>query len=418
MRAFVLAVPLCLFLLSACSDSGVDPQSQYEFLTVSKVTFSSIALRVENHADGTPCHYMIFRNGVVKFEGKLIAPDTVLTDTDVRWGNDYTYKGYRYNDDGIVSDTTLPFTVRVSDRSESAFDITRNVYGIKESEFFDMTSGEGGGIYLAGIIETKESSLNTVTISERVMMDAFRFLYKTDSTDRQVFEPVTAIGSIGDRTAWIVGQGGAVISWRGLNGTIYPGSVNLGSGITKIWGNRSDNVYFAGKNGLLWHFDGTGFIPLHTEFTNDITDMTGIDYPIIIAPGSPKTVYKANGNRVEPLYRDITFPPGIRSMCGNIFVGDGGGDIRNGSTLTHIPSMGEWSGTIVRGAERDMIAIGSGGKLMHFDGEWWAPVQTPFPLEGMRFNALIYNAPQERVFHVAGADEFGRALYLKGTAKK
>jgi len=157
---------------------------------------------------------------------------------------------------------------------------------------------------------------------------------------------------------------------------------------------------------------------LHTEFTNDITDMTGIDYPIIIAPGSPKTVYKANGNRVEPLYRDITFPPGIRSMCGNIFVGDGGGYIRNGSTLTHIPSMGEWSGTIVRGAERDMIAIGSGGKLMHFDGEWWAPVQTPFPLEGMRFNALIYNAPQERVFHVAGADEFGRALYLKGTAKK
>ncbi len=85
---------------------------------------------------------------------------------------------------------------------------------------------------------------------------------------------ITAIFAFNSNDVWFLSGAGSYVYW---NGNVWESKyiTEAGGRLQRIWGTSSSNIYFAGKDGYLMHYDGSNWTRLETGTEIDLLDIWG-----------------------------------------------------------------------------------------------------------------------------------------------
>lgn len=199
---------------------------------------------------------------------------------------------------------------------------------------------------------------------------------------------------------------------------------------TTVWGSASDDVYFAGNDGSMMHYDGATFTQVPTNTPLPIQDIWGTGSSVasggkVLALASDKyqqqgvEIFQVTSHGVTPLphtglswsMSSLWFQAGTpyyASGAGLYTIPDLPGDSlwhrAQGDTLT-----GNYLHHLRGTAANNIIAVGAFGTILHFNGDSWAAVaQLPANLR------LLRVAVRGRLV-VACGEMAGRAVVVRGS---
>ncbi len=149
--------------------------------------------------------------------------------------------------------------------------------------------------------------------------------------------------------------------------------------IRDIWGTSNSNVYVAGYNGTILHYDGNSWVPMVSGTENDLTCIWGDSDSDVFAVGYIGIILHYDGSGWTPM-ESITENALSRiwgHSSSDVFVVGNNGTILHYDGIawspmtsgTTSPLNGVWgySGS-------DVFAVGNSGIILHYDGSSWAPM--------------------------------------------
>ena len=203
-----------------------------------------------------------------------------------------------------------PERISVLDTTSHNFDWQFDTIGIRQSYLRDVSIISPDDIWAVGEINTNDTGIPD---SNGVIIRAYNAIHwngtkwelyrlKTARYDGPLGEDqINCLYCFSTDDIWMFSRLGAYVHWNGskwetefvweAKGTIYT-----------IWGFSSNDLYFAGTNGSLTHYDGSNFTLLPTTITMDIKDIFGTIDPI---SGDREILYVASNSYVEPPDRGI-----------------------------------------------------------------------------------------------------------------
>jgi len=191
--------------------------------------------------------------------------------------------------------------------------------GIRQSYLRDVSIISPDDIWAVGEINTEDTGIPD---SNGVIIRPYNAIHWNGSewelhrlkTARYEGEPgedlINAVYCFSADDIWMFSEAGSYLRWDGNNWKTEFLWERQG-GIYTIWGFSSNDLYFAGTNGSLTHYDGSGFTLLPTTITMDIKDIYGTIDPI---SGKKEVLYVASNSYVEPPGRGIFQVDGIQSI--------------------------------------------------------------------------------------------------------
>lgn len=320
-------------------------------------TGSPVELRGVAAKPGTRVVWAVGRLGTVRrFDGNAWTPidsGTTATLNAVWAANDDEETVWAVGDNGIVLRFSDHGSRRRQVRLEEPPTAYNGVWGSSASDVWIV--GQNGSVL------RRES-----TASED------RFSRQTSP----VASPLRGIWGIGERV-FIVGDGGVILSRSGimLNRETLPAQF-IGANFVGVWGQHQADVWAAGSNGALVHYDGLTWssaspptpLGLNAGFsTSDgktvVAGQAGI---ALVSSGKEWTDAKGLGGNLSDVWgisdqdlwavgddRIVHYSRGSFSI-----VQRGVGNLRR----------------IFARTPTDVWAVGDGGAVLHFDGSKWTPV--------------------------------------------
>lgn len=190
--------------------------------------------------------------------------------------------------------------------------------------------------------------------------------------------------------------------------------------VTELWGNASNDMYFAGTKGVLVHYDGTMFTKINTNTMITLSSIVGDESGSIVATGvngygiSGSVILKYDGLGVDIPYERGEYQT---SLYGNVLAAGynynqflagcnfglleyepNSGNIElNGNDVLNWDHYGNIR-SIEAQASNDVVLVSTWGSLNYFNGEEWNSnlgieevIQTDgsFQAEGVDYNQDI-----------------------------
>ncbi len=99
---------------------------------------------------------------------------------------------------------------------------------------------------------------------------------KTLFSGNLITVPLDGIFAFSATDIWMVGS--LPIHGDGANWTMYDlrSAVDPNLSLTKVWGSRSNDIYFVGRNGSIAHYNGSSWTKIESGTSIDFQDIWGI----------------------------------------------------------------------------------------------------------------------------------------------
>jgi len=431
--------PLCFALLLCissfhCTDRITEPPVDEERikLTLFDVSVQEAFIHValgEETAGGT---VYVYRDNNQIATYTLSVSDTVIYDSSLQENTDYLYRAEIRRGGSVIvlSNDLTVLTLLPSSR---------------DSEWQTFTFGEHSSSILRDVAIIDEN--NIWVVGE---------IYMNDENGEP--DPILYNAAFWDGEKWQVKR--IVVNYRG-NSSIAPlegvlslpdGKVVFSSGLPylpnddgwrlyhlwdigvldendggvgKIWGTSINNIYFAGRNGTIVHYDGTQWRSLESGTTTDITDIWGLINPIT----GDEEIYCAVTDFVEYTERGVLkivnkavtemIPREQEGGIASVWTNNGVPLYSSGHGVYRF-ATGDWKEitigtnaftTEVRGTGlNDIFVSGHFGTIAHYNGVDWHI----FPEV---YNALYFSVAVRDNIVVAAGTRDGKAVVSVGRRK-
>jgi len=238
------------FLITAC----FNPEPEDYGLVLEAVDVVCVEATFRVTASGVPETWTcgLYRDDSLVVTETLSGQSGYIRDTGLLPAADYTYH-ITYMKDGRDKDRSDPVAVTTLDTTSHDFTWTVETLGDAWSTLNDVAIVDENNIWVVGNINTPDGEYNAARWngSEWEFMGIY-----SNTLD------LYSIWYFAEDDIWVT-DCCAPIHWDGNEWTLYHlENMGLGYGIcagNSIWGSSSDNVWFAGNNGTLVHYDGSRF---------------------------------------------------------------------------------------------------------------------------------------------------------------
>jgi hypothetical protein len=256
------------FLITAC----FNPEPDDYGLVLEAVDVVCVEATFRVTASGVPETWTcgLYRDDSLVVTEILSGQSGYIRDTGLLPAADYTYH-ISYMKDGRDKDRSDPVAVTTLDTTSHDFTWTVETLGDAGSYLNDVAIVDENNIYVVGEIRSDSGWYNIGIWNN----------------NQWKFDLVGPVGNIlysvfafSNNDIW-VSNACSPYHWDGNEWTYYRFSSN-GVGVNAcagkaIWGSSSDNVWFAGNNGSLVHYDGSRFRRVESGIDVDIQDIDGND---------------------------------------------------------------------------------------------------------------------------------------------
>jgi len=257
------------FLITAC----FNPEPEDYGLVLEAVDVVCVEATFRVTASGVPETWTcgLYRDDSLVVTETITGQSGYIRDTGLLPAADYTYH-VSYMKEGRDKDRSDPVAVTTLDTTSHDFTWTVETLGDAGSYLNDVAIVDENNIWVVGYIKKGDS------------------IYNAAHWDGEKWEMVL-VGSVGvtiNGIYYISGDNiwvttGIVYHWNGSEWERYHlwdmGIIHYpeDGGVYQVWGSSSDNVWFAGNNGTLVHYDGSRFRRVESGTDVDIQDIDGND---------------------------------------------------------------------------------------------------------------------------------------------
>ena len=383
------------------------PYQQTVFLSVADSGLTEVYLKLSMTDTLPPREYSILRNNVQILSGSLFGRETTLVDTTAQRNTSYFYQAFR-QENAINKDSSNTVTTKTLDTTSHNFIWQLFTLGDgNASVVFDVAIIDENNIWVVGDINYLDSTgLNYVRYSaahwDGVQWKKIQIRYKTVGGDTLVLAPIRGIVYFSERDIWFAA--GSIFHWESNSSLAELVHSRLQNPepfpfYEKLYGASNRDIYFVGYNGSLLHYDGGTWQRLVSGTTLDIYDVHGDfnnttkEFEIIavaakLFENSEHKVIKIQGTTATQLSDSGLVGPqnGVWFKAGKQYYIVGNGIYQSPHILVK-PAWERLSRSItmyytndVDGNDlNDVVACGSFGELLHFNGATWKSFRTSIP---------------------------------------
>jgi hypothetical protein len=322
----------------------------------------------------------LYRDDSLVVTETLSGQSGYIRDTGLLPAADYTYH-ITYMKDGRDKDRSDPVAVTTLDTTSHDFTWTVETLGDAGSYLNDVAIVDENNIWVVGYIKEGDSIYNAAHWDGE-KWEMIRVMSGHTA--------VTGISYFSRDDIWVTL--GIVAHWNGNEWVLYHlwdmGIIHYpeDGGVYQVWGSSSDNVWFAGDNGTLVHYDGSRFRRVESGIDERLTDIYGLHSDLFWICGvdgwTDGTIfleYEKGVIRELTPESNMEYSPYYSSIWMNnpyrIYIASYSGywiydRLENKVTLQETESV--WVGNTIRGnAANDVIAAGQGGEILHYNGMNW-----------------------------------------------
>ncbi len=269
---------LSLSLLWGCMDDPFENHS-LQLEAEAGVTEAWLSLHVQGLKNDAV--YTLQRNGNTIFNSRLQTADTVVYDSLLTPATGYRYRFFA-TDQGETS-PAAETVLTTMDTTSHDFDWQVYTFGGQKgtSLFYDVAIIDENDIWAVGEIYTKDTytydSLgNWIDPYNAAHWDGQNWtltrIYYTDGSNKY-WREIKSIFAFSKNDIFF----GNFVHWDGKKYNSLELNISFPSKINKIWGTSSSDLYIVGNNGLMAHYDGTGWTRIETGTELDLLDIWGTD---------------------------------------------------------------------------------------------------------------------------------------------
>jgi hypothetical protein len=424
------------FLIFTCSQNPSKPPEPVlqtrDTLTVSieQVTHRSVSLRLTKKLKVKNDRYVLTRISGPDTLSYVIFPlssaDTLIIDDNEGQGlaldSEYSYFAYRIDSVGIARDTSATITAKTL--AATSHDFTWTEYTLGSGELYDVWGTDENNVYAVGGVETDSGRYSII---------------HWDGTEWRGIAPEVGGSSIfgfSESDIWVAGGGVAYydgFNWQWIdhysqNSQSFPLDQVLydNTPYRSIWGTSSANLYFAGREGKIVHWDGEKAEVVYQVNNSSIdifyNDLDGLNGNYIIGVGydftPPSIAIKYDGLSWQNL-NNVDQTAGLLGVCvinqnESYFAGSGVHHLYK-NTFSKVATFGYFLNNLdCDKTTGELVAVGDFGGVMIYNGLIWKDFKgIASNSDGWFFGAYIVNG---HVFCV-GRSENSKALITIGLRK-
>jgi hypothetical protein len=380
----LLTLASLLFLSLRCKDFGEPPPEGSVRLSLDYVSCTEVWLKLAFADNNDPRGFVLLRDGAQFASGLLTKSDTLLVDTTVVAGHDYSYTAQRLNGSTAFDASTLD--VRTLDSTSHAINWVVDTLGAQ-------------GVIRDVWVFSKD---NAIAVGEIFLLDSMgqldpaRYNFARWNGVKWIVSRVpdyapdlNAVFAFSETDVWVGST--APYRWNGQQWTSYNVTGIFNGYVKGFWGTSSSNLIMVGTNGSIARFTGSpngagSWTQMASNTTVDLQDIFGLDAAHIWATGMTisdghSVVLQWDGKQWTTLY-DSNLQP-LQSAYGysSLWTSTETEIILAGQSVTRrfrinsrsfsepIPTEETYTAYRIRGlAQNDIFTSCQGSELIHFNG--------------------------------------------------
>jgi hypothetical protein len=398
----LLTLASLLFLSLRCKDFGEPPPEGSVRLSPDYVSCTEVWLKLAFADNNDPRGFVLLRDGAQFASGLLTKSDTLLVDTTVVAGHDYSYTAQRLNGSYAFDATTLD--VRTLDSTSHAINWIVDTLGaqgvVRDVWVFDRNNAWAvGEMYQRDSIGQLIYPPCNVARWDGYKWTLYRFMYDSkllypgSGGSDSGYAEVRAIFAFNENDIWLAS--GTVQHYTGDKIVQYRAE---GAGFaSKIWG-RANEFWFVGSQGFIVRYNGSSWTQMTSNTTVDLEDVYGLDATHIWATGTNvsdghSVVLQYDGTKWTTIYDNANNPTNGIQYFNTVWTDnrnylylDGGSyihilNLHNMTLGNEIKTGANYTASGIRGnAQNDIFEVTIGGEVAHFGGTSWHYYSTEQPL--------------------------------------
>ena len=197
--------------------------------------------------------------------------------------------------------------------------------------------------------------------------------------------PLDGIFAFSATDIWMVGS--LPIHGDGANWTMYDlrSTVDPNLSLSKVWGSRSNDIYFVGRNGSIAYYNGSSWTKIESGTTSDIQDIWGNIDPIIQSYKLLAVAYSSGETRIFTINSNsatdtLNWP--INKGLGSIwfdkfhlFVSGSGVWANKNNVWEKMNGVPDYFLNTMRGDKiNNLFAVGWTVRMAHYNGVEWKEI--------------------------------------------
>ncbi|MDO8550391.1 MAG: glucosyl transferase [Ignavibacteria bacterium] len=404
-KIFPVFILLTFIFFPKCNTTEPPPDNRKLTLTFEDASCTEAWLRLESENISLPFEAIIKKDNDVAKVINLNSNDTIIYIDTLLPNKTYTFKAELSSiqnplPSNEITATTMDttshhFTFETFTFGEHSSSVLYDVAIINENNIWAV-----GEIYMNDSLGQPDPNFYNVIHFDGNNWEPIRLLtncriyFPECGPETLGIAPAKTIFAFNENDIWIAA--GNVFHFNGTEWNRHAGTGPENGSANKIWGSSSSDIYFAGNNGYISHYNGTNWQKIGSGTDLDIYDIWGDynektgDYEILLVLSKSnfnlvdKKLLKIEGNTIKVLndsglaksVQSIWFLPDKRYYI----VGSG---IHQKHRL-HDPFWNVYpSGVVtsyqshrVRGSNiNDIFVVGSFAEVVHFNGISWYKYQ-------------------------------------------
>jgi hypothetical protein len=366
----LISLSILILLSLSCKNTGVQPPDKTFALTVDDASCTEVYLNLKIGTGITSRTVTLKRDTITLFSKTIDAAETVFVDSNL-------VPNHTYNYTGTIGSLVSNSTAQTMDTTNHSF------------SWQTFTLGDGSG----------SSTLYDVAIINDTLAYAVGAVYQGGSVYNlamwngqtwtlqqllfQGFPPVIhSIFATNDHDMWLD-------PWFHWNGQSFQelsiDPIFIGVGINKMWGNSND-MYVVGNNGFIAHYNGSSWTKIESSTILPFQDIYGSGNEVLAIASDKfglggKYLVHLSGNNATQVPTDIPTAVSFSSIwfeSGRRYYLAGNGIYTKHSLSGSSWQMDPFTNELqtyeyaIRGTgPNDVVVVGEGGAIGHFNGKSW-----------------------------------------------
>ncbi|MDP7526065.1 MAG: hypothetical protein QF852_00405 [Candidatus Marinimicrobia bacterium] len=271
-------LPLTFFLIQACPEPPTTPSKRDTTIHLEVLSTFTTSARLHISVEDTTAEWTfgLTRNGEDVLTATVFNSDTTFIEGGLTPNTHYTYQAHWLND-GIAVDSSLKAVALTMDTTSHNFVWTIDTLGIDGSYLKDVAIVDENNIWVVGNIEMPDPDSSFNGTGKELFNAAhwngeeWEFMRIVNS------DPIFSIHYFSDNDIWVVLYGYPT-HWNGNNWVQYRlHDLGVQASVNVLWGTSSSNMYFAGLNGSIVHYDGSTFAKMESGTEIKLKDIDGTE---------------------------------------------------------------------------------------------------------------------------------------------
>ncbi len=373
-------------LFSGCPDSGVNPPPNPLGLTVENVTSTQAFLKLSLDQSETQRVVTLKRGDSTVFSDlRLLTSDTLVVDEGLLPNKTYTYTlGYQ----------SFIVTAQTTTMDTTSHDITWQSWtfggepGTGSSTLYDVSIINDTLAYAVGEIYLKDSLGNFDPNAYNLMKwngHGWKLLrvkfYTVCGQESRSSYSASSIFVFSESDIWIAMAGDQIARWDGNKQTATM-CLPVSFSVRKIWGESTNSVYVVGDGGNILHYTNGLWAKIESGTAAPIIDIWGVvnngttvycavnDY---FHAGNTKILTITESGKVDslPWETDLRVSSVWTKNGYNLYACGDRIFKREAGTWQQLSVPLYYYETIRGNEENNIIAVGQGGIVVHYNGRTW-----------------------------------------------